>query len=115
MRPSSYQRLQNRPRYPAVEAEIGEDPARFLWTRSTDGRDTGQGDSPELALAMARIRGIRSPATVQAWINVEADLDIGPRKHIIAALNRRKSALDEIDASDSTEEESATQSQGGVA
>lgn len=112
MRSSAYQRPQHRPRYPEIKAEIGEDPARFLWTRSADGRDTGQGDSPELALAMARIRGMRSLETVQAWVTVEADLDIGPRKHVIGALNRRKSAL-EGDGADSAGE--PARSQGGLA
>ena len=78
-----------RERYPEIEADIGEDPARFLDYdfEANDGMRT---------TALARIRGIDRIATVRAWIGVERALDRPTREHIIEALQEREATLEEI-------------------
>jgi hypothetical protein len=71
----------DRPRYPDIQAEIGEDPARYL--HHVD------------ETTFARIRGIADSAVLDAWYSVEED--IGPRRRVIAALNARRAALDDGD------------------
>lgn len=72
----------DRPRYPEYEDQFGEDPARFLWSPS--------GDVPRLAIA--RIRGIVDPDLLDAYQDVE--VEIGPRRSVIAALNEREDELE---------------------
>lgn len=79
--------INSRAEYPEIKERIGEDPARFL--------DADLDDEDSAALAAARIRGIRSVDVVQGWIEVEADLDRGPRRDVMAALNQRKSAIED--------------------
>ncbi|MWG36199.1 hypothetical protein [Halomarina oriensis] len=84
-------------RYGHYTEEIGHNPARFLATRSESGRATGEGDSPELALAKSVIKGIDDTATLDAWQAVEVDLgrnDGGPRQLVMAWLNRRRDVLE---------------------
>ena len=69
----------DRPRYPDVQAEVGEDPARYLHQLDET--------------TFARIRGIIDEDVLDAWFEVETD--IGPRKEVIAALNARRAALAE--------------------
>lgn len=75
----------DRPRYPDLKAEYGEDPARFLWSRD--------GDVPMLAIA--RIRGIDDSDLLDAYQRVE--VEIGPRRSAIAAINRRQDQLEDRD------------------
>lgn len=65
----------DRPTYPELAEEIGEDPARFLY--SVD--------------PMPRIRGLETIAKVEAYLRVEAENEA--RKRVIAALNQRKADL----------------------
>lgn len=83
-----------RPSYPEYEAEFGEDPARWLFTRDPDGIAPGStADTPELHDAVARIRGIQDVALLDAWLDVETDLPFGPRKPVVKAINRRRAEL----------------------
>ena len=66
-----------RPQYPRIQAEIGEDPARFLHEPNET--------------TWARIRGIVDLEVLDAWFEVETDLD--PRREVIRALNQRRAAL----------------------
>lgn len=75
-----------RPRFPDVDDEIGEDPARWLAYSS--------------AYALARIRGIDRVDVARAWIDVELALadergDDGPRSALLGALNARIIELQE--------------------
>lgn len=76
-----------RAEYPEIKERIGEDPARFL-DREVDTTTT-------VDLAVSRIRGIRSLEVALEWIKVEADLDRGPRKKVMALLNRKKQLLED--------------------
>ena len=58
----------DRPTYPEVKAEHGEDPARFLAVDENDPND----DHP-LALAHARIKAIDSLEYLKEWQRIEAD------------------------------------------
>lgn len=69
----------DRPRYPGLVEEIGEDPASYLHQLDET--------------AFARIRGIVDEDVLDAWFEVEVEL--GPRKKVIAALNARRAALNE--------------------
>ena len=51
--------------------ELDEDPARFLDTRWKEGLDSGQGETPAIALAIVRIRAIRSLDLVETWLDYE--------------------------------------------
>ncbi len=84
LRPST-----RREHYPEIEADIGEDPARFLDydLEANDGMRT---------TALARIRGIDRISTVRAWIGVERALDRPTREDIIEALQEREATLEEI-------------------
>lgn len=76
----------DRPKYPNVREDIGEDPARYLC------RD-------EPWVAKARIRGIRLLETIAAWRGVERNLarreGREPRLWVIDALDERESHLRE--------------------
>lgn len=74
----------DRPTYPELEEEIGEDPARYLH------------DPDETT--WARIRGIVREDVLDAWYEVETDL--GPRRRVIRALNQRRKVLDGSGESD---------------
>lgn len=69
----------DRRRYRNIEAKYGEDPARFL----AEGLDLDP---------RPRIRGIESLELLQKWQEVE--LEVGPRKAVIAAINARKDELE---------------------
>jgi hypothetical protein len=73
----------DRERFPEIQAEINEDPARYL-----DKEDPGE-------TYRSRAEGIDFLDVVDAWIQVEAALDRGPRKPVIARLNPRKAWLEE--------------------
>lgn len=73
----------DRERFPAVEEQISEDPARFLDVESID------------RTMHSRIQGIDFLEVADAWIQVEAELERGPRKPVIAKLNQRKAWLEE--------------------
>lgn len=93
----------NRAEYPEIKAEIGEDPARFLDTKDPEGFGSDEGDTPQLALAFARIRGIDNLPTLERWVEVEADLDCGPRRHVMSELNLRKKQLEEEQSAETEE------------
>lgn len=96
-----------RPEYAEIEREIGEDPARFLYAGSVthDGDDLGVdniGDSPPLALAITRIRGITDLDVLEAWIEVEEEL--GPRQVVMKHLNQQREQLKQTQDSESPAE-----------
>jgi len=72
----------DRPRYPEVAEQIGEDPTRYL-------------HDPNMT-TWARIRGINSEDVLEAWLSVEEDL--GPRRKVIKRLNKRRRELQEADS-----------------
>jgi hypothetical protein len=74
----------DRPTYPQYREQFGEDPARFLC-----------GDMDP----MPRIRGLEDPELIQAYLDVETDRD-DPRKHVIAALDKRRQSNREEVAAD---------------
>jgi hypothetical protein len=73
----------DRERFPDVKERIDEDPARWL-----DREPLGK-------TADARIDGIDFLDVVDAWVRVEAELERGPRREVIAKLNQRKAWLEE--------------------
>lgn len=81
------------PTFPDIEADLGYNPARFLQTQSSDGH-TSIGDTSELALAQAVIRGIDDIETIRAWIEVEVALgrgqNGGPRQYVIKQLHQQQ-------------------------
>lgn len=89
----------SRQSFPKVEAEIGEDPARFL----DAGIFTPDGESSGLSTALARIRGIDRLEVIGAWQGVEKALgtpDRGgdyreecPRRRVMLALEERREEL----------------------
>ncbi|ELZ96038.1 hypothetical protein C440_05592 [Haloferax mucosum ATCC BAA-1512] len=78
-----------RPRFPRIEADEGEDPARFLAEPLEP--DTGTGTSGQLALA--RIRGLETLGLVRAYRAVERTLHGGERQAIKDALDEREQEL----------------------
>lgn len=78
-----------REQFPEVAEMIGEDPARYLDTDLVSGEGV-QDDTFE-----SRVRGIDRLEVIQAWIEIETSLERGPRRHVIARLNRRKRELEE--------------------
>lgn len=87
----------DRATYPEIKDKIGEDPARFLDTRDPEGFGSDIGDTPELALAFARIRGIQSIDVLDKWFEVEQDLPQGPRRHVVSELSARKKELEDAE------------------
>ena len=86
--PSEYSpaSTEQRARYPDIKDEFGEDPARWL--------DHPLFDRPSLR-EMARIRAysIDDIDLARKWIEVECELDRGPRKKVVSWLNERIEAL----------------------
>ncbi|WP_199243651.1 hypothetical protein [Haloplanus rallus] len=82
----------DRERFPALEEDIGEDPARYLDVDRV----------ADLELARARIRGIDFLATLRAWKAVERNLsDRGVvsehhRQQVMEWLDEREAELEEI-------------------
>lgn len=81
----------NNPDFPAIKAEIGYNPAVWLHTRSQSGLDTGQGQTPELATAMAIVKGIDDPEELAYWFQVERRCR--DREHVIRKLDERRRAI----------------------
>jgi hypothetical protein len=81
------------------EYDVASNPARFLATEDSEGLSIrAGGETPELALAKARIRGIETLAEIRCWQQIEVELglnDGGPRKIVLSWLNRRQSVLEE--------------------
>lgn len=75
--------------------QYGYDPLRFLWTRSVDGRATGEGDTPELATAYSIIAGITDRWELAWWH--WAERVTRDRAHIHRRLRRRDIAIVEGD------------------
>lgn len=78
----------DRPAFPAVEEDVGEDPARFLCMS-----DSGLDDAPRLATAKCRIEGIRAYQTLRAWRAVARRIDAPDR--VFEWLDEREAYLDE--------------------
>ena len=70
----------DRARFPDLEADVGEDPARVL-------------DGADKALVLARIRGIDYLDVLDAWLAVERRLFDG-RSAVIEALESRREELE---------------------
>jgi hypothetical protein len=92
-------RTRDVPAFDEIRDEFGveSNPARFLATEDPEGLDIRQGDTPELALAKARIRGIETVEEIRCWQQIELELglnDGGPRKIVLSWLNRRQSVLE---------------------
>jgi len=103
----------SRARYPERQTEIGEDPARWL-DRDILGRSAvkqqADPDSEfgEMRLATdtdvstygmmlrARIRGIDKLPVIRHWLEVEHDLDRGPRDTVVELLQERADELKNI-------------------
>lgn len=87
---------QTYPSFPAIEASLGYNPARFL-DHPADAQDT-IGDTSELATAEAMIRGLDDIETVRLWIDVEIALGRGPdgkpRAEVTEWLYQRRAQLD---------------------
>lgn len=96
-----------REQFPQVAARIGEDPARFL---DIELSSSGIGTGP-FALAAARIRGLETVATVDAWLHVETELDQGPRKPVIKRLNQRKRQLQDVTAEQAADQSPDTRTE----
>lgn len=83
----------DRERFPILEEQIGEDPARFLDCDLLDE------DDDRLELVAARIRGIRFTKVIRAWIAVERNLGRGhddrPRDLVIDLLEQREAAIED--------------------
>jgi hypothetical protein len=83
----------DRERFEAVRDHIGEDPARWLDHEFVHGE-------ADLMLLDARINGIASEVTLNAWVAVERQLSQGPRRGVLRRLEARRHALDYEDATD---------------
>jgi len=79
------------PQFPDVVDAIGYNPAVWLHTRSKSGLDTGQGQTPELATAMAILKGIDDPEELAYWFQVERRCR--NREHVIRKLEERRRAI----------------------
>lgn len=90
----SGQSAPNREEFPEIENEIGEDPARFLDKPLAPDYTSG-GDTTPLALAKARIKGIEKLTVVARWLEVEHQLERGPRDSIVELLEKRGQDLKE--------------------
>jgi hypothetical protein len=93
--PSTHQSGQSgsdRKEFPDIESEIGEDPARFL---DKPLAPDPHGDTTPMALAKARIRGIRKASVAARWLEVEHRLERGPRESIVERLEQRARQLQE--------------------
>lgn len=71
--------LSDRPRYPNIATDMGEDPARFL-------------SSSEHYLPAARIRGIRDRGLLSAYRAVEIR-EFGGRDIVLEAIDERECDL----------------------
>jgi hypothetical protein len=85
-------RSRDRERFPALQEEISEDPARYLDVDRIEG----------LRLARARIRGIDFFAVLRAWRAVERNLVANGvvsehhRQQVMEWLDEREAELEEI-------------------
>ncbi|ELZ84440.1 hypothetical protein C453_12876 [Haloferax elongans ATCC BAA-1513] len=79
----------DRPQFPRIEEDEGEDPARFL----AEPLEADYGDGASGMLALARIRGIESLSLLNAYRLVERELHGGERKTIKEALDEREQEL----------------------
>ncbi|RDZ61418.1 hypothetical protein C5B90_19295 [Haloferax sp. Atlit-12N] len=81
--------LEERPCFPDLKADIGEDPARFL----AEPLEPDAGDGASGMLALARIRGLETITKVRAFRAVERALHDGERQAIKDALDKREREL----------------------
>ncbi|PGF14264.1 hypothetical protein CP556_25010 [Natrinema sp. CBA1119] len=97
----------DRPTYPEVKAEFGEDPARYLAVDQNDPHD----DHP-LALAHARIKDLDDLAHIKAWQRIEAE-NWG-RREVMAHLDKRERELAGTEPIPEPETTPATATDGGT-
>lgn len=84
-----------RARFPGLEGDIGEDPARFLDQHLVEG-GSRHVDTTGLRLVVSRIQGIDRVAVARAWLAVERNEETrGPRDKIVHLLERRIEYLEE--------------------
>lgn len=84
----------DREQFAAVKAEIGEDPARWLDRPLLQPSQIG---SDPAVFIQARINGIASVDVCRQWIEVERELERGPRTEVIQWLNQRMQTLKDAD------------------
>ncbi|MFC7134363.1 MULTISPECIES: hypothetical protein [Salinibaculum] len=77
-----------------LREKIGEDPARFLDRPLFD--SGSQYNTEPGWFIQKRIEGIDSKRVINFWLQIEHQLDRGPREKIVEMLERRASRLDEI-------------------
>jgi len=80
----------NREQFETIKAEIGEDPARWLDRPLLQPSQMG---SDPAVFIQARIDGIRSVDVCRQWIEVERELERGPRTEVVQWLNQRMQTL----------------------
>lgn len=90
----SGQSAADREEFPEVAEVIGEDPARFLDKPLAPDYRSGGSTTP-MALAKARIDGIDSLVVVARWLEVEHQLDRGPRDSVVERPEQRGRELKE--------------------
>lgn len=91
-RPSAREdRYPDLPELAAVSEYFGTNPLRWLWTRSHSGKETGIGDTSELATAFALVKTIddRWELAVWAW----AEQATRDREHVHRKLRQRDVAI----------------------
>jgi hypothetical protein len=79
------------PEFPEIVEAIGYNPARFLHTRSASGLNSGEGQTPEIAIAMSIVKGIDNPEELAYWFKVEHACRA--RAHVIEKLEQRRRAI----------------------
>lgn len=88
MHPDQPAHQEERERFPEIAERIGEDPARWLDQPLGDRGPSHTAVGGRLS-AFARIRGIDYVHVAVAWIEVERQLERGPRQEIVDALKER--------------------------
>ena len=83
----------DRERFHSIQAEIGEDPARWLDRPLFGGP---QGTSEPGIMIRARVRGIDDLLVIRYWLEVEHQLERGPRDRVIQMLRDRAAELQAI-------------------
>ena len=79
----------DRARYPEYEGAFGDDPARWLDASLVDDPDRRE-------MVRIRIFSIDDIDLARTWIEVERDIERGPRQQIVAWLNQRIKTLEAI-------------------
>ena len=78
--------------FPGIKQRSGEDPARFL-DRPLLGGDPDEETQSGWFIG-CRIKGIDSKRVIHYWLQVEHELERGPREKIVEMLEQRAGELD---------------------